>query len=213
MTSQANLALGWLSTSLNQRKFLISLNTWPMHDFEKIQHELVYHMVERSTWLEITTLPAKDNLIVSSLSTTVRVILEVLVLNQSLLESPNTWLPSHEVPIEIVHVDTKMEVWKVQSRRPLTYGSLLVSLRPYEKFLKMFQPTSPCTNNIVSSRSLAPLNSWCDIGDTNPFRGICSTFTNKDISFGVMDTLAYTKYSTKTKIKMKKWKWDTKNSQ
>ena len=175
-------------------------------------------MVERSTGLVITNLPANDNLVKLQNNSS-------FLINDTkgntwrcgaksiLLDIPDTWWPSHEVPIEIVHVDTKMEVWKVQSRRPLTYGSLLVSLRPYEKFLKMFQPTSPCTNNIVSSRSLAPLNSWCDIGDTNPFRGICSTFTNKDISFGVMDTLAYTKYSTKTKIKMKKWKWDTKNSQ
>ena len=49
MTDQATLARAGLPSLPDQRKFLISRWTWLMQELEKIQQEVIYHIVANST--------------------------------------------------------------------------------------------------------------------------------------------------------------------
>ena len=62
MTDHETLALADPSSLPDHKKFLISRYTWLIQDPEKIQQEVMYHTVAKSTWLATTTRPARESL-------------------------------------------------------------------------------------------------------------------------------------------------------
>ena len=66
MTRHATLALTGPPSLPDHKKFLISLCIWLMQELEKIQQEVIYHIVAKRTWLATTTRPTKESLLSSN---------------------------------------------------------------------------------------------------------------------------------------------------